>query len=148
MSTVKQGCYHDCWVWVIRTGRNPLAVVQVGQMGWKGVCATGGAQSPVNIPISELLRRPSAESMVFDYSSLKDATVVNSGHGAQVGQASLQVCHRRNVYCRVTLEMGISTVHTTARPGPVLAARPKPLLTTHRWPLPAGERRPGQHHVG
>jgi carbonic anhydrase len=60
---------------------------QVGQMGWKGVCATGGMQSPVNIPISELLRRPSANTMVFDYTSLKDATVVNSGHGAQVNVA-------------------------------------------------------------
>ena len=64
-----------------------LLGLQVGQMGWKGVCAVGGMQSPVNIPISELLRRPSANTMVFDYASLKDATVVNSGHGAQVGQA-------------------------------------------------------------
>lgn len=75
-------------------------------MGWKGVCATGGMQSPVNIPISELLRRPSANTMVFDYASLKDATVVNSGHGAQVGGAVKQVCLRRNVCCRVTLELG------------------------------------------
>lgn len=73
-------------------------------MGWKGVCAAGAAQSPVNIPISELLRRPSAGTMNFDYTSLKDASVVNTGHGAQVGSVVKQACRKRNEYCSVTFE--------------------------------------------
>jgi hypothetical protein len=44
----------------------------------------------VDIPVDQALRRPSAGAMIFDYKSLKDATVTNSGHGAQVGSAKLQ----------------------------------------------------------
>lgn len=66
--------------------------LQEGQTHWGGACAAGSSQSPVDIPaarVAAALERPAAGALKFDYRALKGATVLNSGHGAQVQQHCL-----------------------------------------------------------
>ncbi len=60
---------------------------QSGPAEWGGTCAAGSSQSPVNISsaAAQAAAEASAGAMQFNYRVLRGATVLNSGHGAQVG---------------------------------------------------------------
>lgn len=62
---------------------------QTGPASWEGMCPTGQQQSPVNVPVAEVLAafEQPTEPLHFDYQNLVNATVLNSRHGAQVSFA-------------------------------------------------------------
>lgn len=66
----------------------PAAAWSYGQQdrpaAWKGMCAVGKMQSPVNIMLGEADAAAKAMPLAMDYRVLKNASIKNTGHGTQI----------------------------------------------------------------
>lgn len=73
-----------------------------GPPNWKGVCATGKRQSPINIPLNTSAPKVDAEMGEFDfaYGSFEQSDVLNTGHGTM--QVRIDIWTRPQISLRTS----------------------------------------------